>query len=301
MNLAKLEGAKNPDGRTLEICSSQIRKEIEKMSLIGRLYNKVRRGYYAVTTKKKKELFDEDKSDTYQYMDEIFCSSKKAFDDVGKKYSGKIDKYWSSKESYSVKKFFPQTFTGARELIFDNFLTLYQDSKPILMDIGCASGEWTMMVAPKCSQIDGFEFSQSMVDTANNDAKLEGMDNVHVYQANAKTMHLEKKYDGAMILGVLMYFDDINGIYQILKNVYDHLNPGAYLCTRDSLNNENKDLILMYNKSSGYSGFYWSKDLYYEQFYKAGFVLKKEMLLNEVTSRRLDFIHIGNIWQKLEN
>ncbi len=270
------------------------------MNLISKLYYKVKRGYYTVSTKRKKELFAEDKSDIYQYMDEIFCSNKKAFDGVVEKYSGKIDEYWSLQESYSVKHLFPQTFTRAKELIFDHFFTLYHDSKPIIMDIGCASGEWTMMVASKCSQIDGFEFSQSMVDTANNEAKLGGVDNVYFYQANAKTMRLEKRYDGAMILGVLTCFDDIDEIYQILKNVYDHLKPGAYLCTRDSLNNENKDLMLMYNKSTGYSGFYWSKELYYEQFYKAGFVMKHEMLLDKVVSRRLDFIHIGNIWQKPE-
>ena len=58
---------------------------------------------------------------------------------------------------------------------------------------------------------------------------------------------------------------------------------------------------LMYNKVSGYSGFYWSKELYYEQFHKAGFEMKQEILLDEVTSRRVDFIHIGNIWQKPED
>lgn len=270
------------------------------MRLFDRLYKKIRRTYHAINSKKQKRLFDDGKSDTYQYMDEIFCSSKIAFDDVVKKYSGKADKYWSAQESYSVEKFFPKTFTEARKLIFDNFLPLYKDKKPVLMDIGCASGEWTMMVATKCSQIDGFEFSQSMVNKANNDAK-KGWKNVKFYQADAKTLHLEKKYDGAMLLAVLMYFDDINEIYQTLKNVYDHLVPGAYLCTRDTLNNENKDLILMYNKVSGYSGFYWSKELYYEQFHKAGFEMKQEILLDEVTSRRVDFIHIGNIWQKPED
>ncbi|MBR4586763.1 MAG: methyltransferase domain-containing protein [Lachnospiraceae bacterium] len=271
------------------------------MSLAMGLCNKVKSGYYIVLSEKKKKLFTEEKSDTYQYMDEIFCSNRKAFDAVVRNNPCKTDEYWSLQKSYSVKKYFPQTFAAARKLIFDNFLTLYQDRRPVLMDIGCASGEWTMMVAPKCSRIDGFEFSQNMVNTASVEAQKLGAGNAHFYRTDAATMHLDGKYDGAMILAVLMYFDDIDVIYQILKRIYDHLEPGAYLCTRDTLNNENKDLILMYNRSSGYSAFYWNKKLYYEQFEKVGFVMKKEMLLDEVTSRRMNFIHVGNIWQKPEN
>lgn len=268
------------------------------MLIVGRVYNKVRLFYYDKVSLKRKRLFEEDKIDTYQYMDEIFCNNVSAFDEIVKKYSGRIDKYWSSQESYSVKKHFPQTFLSAKSLLFDSFLPLYKEKKPVLMDVGCASGEWTIMISHLCDQIDGFEYSQNMVDTANEDAQINGISNVHFYQADASQMHLEKKYDGALILGVLMYFDDIDLIYKILKNVYNHLTPGAYLCTRDSLNDENKELVLMYNKRNGYSGFYWNKELYYEQFIKAGFVMKKEFLLDEVTSRRLSFIHIGNIWQK---
>ena len=43
---------------------------------------------------------------------------------------------------------------------------------------------------------------------------------------------------------------------------------------------------------------YWNQDVYYEQFVEVGFELKKEFILIEVKTRRLDFVARGCIWKK---
>lgn len=270
------------------------------MKVLKYLYNKTREEFYKVISKQSKNLYDIGKKDTYTYLDEVFTKNKETYDGLLKKYSYQKDawqEYWNLQEIWSVKKFFPKTFKAAKQLLFEDFLSLYEE-KPILMDIGCASGEWTLMVAPYCEKIAGYEYSQKMVDTAILEAKNGEVKNVEFFQVDATTMELNCQYDGGMILAMLMYIDDINKIYKILKNVYSHLKPGAYLCTRESLNNENTDIVYLLNKKSGYTAFYWGKEVYYEQFRKAGFEMKKEVLLEEVSSRHLNFIHIGNIWQK---
>lgn len=265
------------------------------MSFIGRIKNSMINRYMKITAKKRKRLFEIGNKSIYQYESEIFCSNMDALLRVKDKYSGKITNYWSEQADYSLKEYFPERYENARKLIYDSFMTLLPDM-PMLMDIGCAAGQWTLMVAPKCSVIDGFEYSERLVESAKQNGK--DTPNANFYQADAKEMQLEKKYDGAMILGMLMYIENLDDIYMILKNVYDHLKPGAYMCTRDTLNNENKEVVYLFNKVNGYSSVYWSKEAYYEQFTRAGFVLKEEIKLEEVDTRYMSFIGMGDIWQK---
>lgn len=265
------------------------------MDLIHRVGNKFRSLYWKLISKKKKRLFETSQVSTYQYMDEIFCSDKTSYDEVVRKYTSENESYWKKQTSFSLKTYFPQTHAEISKLLFDKFLPLFSE-KPHILDIGCASGEWTLLMAPKCSQIDGYEYSQALVDTANE--QKGSVENVCFYQADAKKLKVTEQYDGSTILAMLMYCDDINDVYSILKNLNDNLKSGAFLCTRDTLNDENKDVLYMLNKKTGYKSAYWSKALYYEQFRKAGFELVEEVKLGEVKTRRLSFTHIGDIWRK---
>lgn len=265
------------------------------MKIIRRAFNKFRTAYWEIISKKRKVLFERGDVEVYQFMDELFCDNKMSFDNLVASHSKNIKSYWNKQETYSIKNYFPKTYTQIYNLIFDAFLPLFTE-KPCLMDIGCASGEWTLKLASMCRAIDGYEYSQALVDTANSNSV--DVENVHFYQSDAKNMYFTKMYDGALILAMLMYIDNSDDIYMILCNVYEHMSPGAYLCTRDTLNNEGKDVIYLFNKTNGYNAIYWSKDIYYEQFCKAGFIMKEEFVLGEVKTRRMNFIHYGNIWQK---
>lgn len=267
------------------------------MKLIRKIFHKMRHKYYVLNSRRSKKLFSEGKKKTYQFMDEVFCKDLVTHESIVKKHEKNTEQYWSTQSTFSIKDYFSQTYNKAKTLIFDDFLSLY-DKKPILLDLGCANGEWTMMVAPLCEKIDGYEYSQKMVDVAIREAKARNVKNIDFFQADATTIKLNGIYDGALILGVLMYLNKTELILEVLRNIYDHLKPGAYLCTRDSLNEENVDTMFLYNVKNGYSGFYYSKEIYYSQFYQAGFIMKKEIILEEVNTRRLKFIHVGNIWQK---
>lgn len=255
----------------------------------------MRKVFWVLYSYTKKERFKKGKSLSYRYMDEIFCDGKDEFEKIVKLYGQGKGDFWDKEKKYSLSTYYANRYSKAEKMIFNDFLPLYSQ-KPILMDVGCANGERTIGMSSYCNSIDGFEYSHGLVETANANSKQ--VENVHFYQKDARNMQLEKIYDGALIQGMLMYIDNEEDIYQILKNVFDNIIPGGYLCTRDTLNRENRKVIFLYNIKNGYNAVYWDKEVYYEQFHKAGFVLVNEYSLDEVKTRRMDFEAIGAIWQK---
>ena len=57
-------------------------------------------------------------------------------------------------------------YNGQKKFLDEHVLPLIK-STDILCDVGCASGEFTYMFAPKCKHIDGIEYFQKYVDVGN--------------------------------------------------------------------------------------------------------------------------------------
>lgn len=242
-----------------------------------------------------KRKFENGKETIYQYGDEIFCDGKDAFDITVKKYRCQIDKYWSEQNTYSTKTYFPSMYSKTEKMVFSNFFSKY-DYKPIIIDVGCGSGEWTAKMAPFCSEIHGLDYSAKMIETAKNEWKE--VPNALFFSEDARKMKLSTVYDGAVILGMLMCIDDDEMVKEMLQNICEHIKTGGYLCTRDTLNMENKKVVFMYNKRTGYNAAYRSEELYTQIIQSIGFEKVEEYILNEVKTRRLHFITKGYIWRK---
>ncbi len=262
------------------------------------IYEFIRAKYNLFASKRRKKMFDKGRVREYRYIDEIFCKDEATFNDIVKRYSINTD-FWSKQETYTIKKFFPKTFSEIKNSLIDSYFKLF-DEKPVLMDIACAGGEWTLMLADKCKVIDGYEYSAKLVESANAEARKKRVTNVSFHQADATEMKIDKVYDGALVLGLFVYIKNDETMLKIIKNIYDHLKPGAYVCTRDTINDINEKNLFMFNRANGYTAVYRSKEEYYRLFAKAGFELCSEFKLNEVNSRRLKFLHIGDIWKKPE-
>lgn len=244
-----------------------------------------------------KKRFDTGKTSQYRYNSEIFFIDKSKKKLLADRYTKKIEGYWKEQKDYSLSEHFMGRFVKQYELVFERFLPRLLRNA-VVADIGCAGGEWSFKILPYVAEVDGFEYSMQMVETAKKKAYKEGMNNIFFECADARELRLESKYNAVMVLGILMYMDNLDDIYKILANIYDGMKPGAYMVTKDTLNCENRDVLYLFDKRNGYEGNYWSKERYYEQFKKAGFVLIDELLMDEVKTRHLHFIAQGAVWQK---
>lgn len=228
-------------------------------------------------------------------VDEIFCSDKGKYKKIENKYVEKNKNYWKKQEDYTVEDYFPVLYENQKKMVLEIFLSaLTKDS--VVADIGCAAGEWTVQIAPHVARVDGYEYSQAMVEHAKK--KWSAIENVSFTQADALKLSLKEQYDGVMLLGVLLYMEEADDIGRILQNVFESMKPGAILVTKDTLNWENKDVVYLYNRKTGYKAAYWSEDIYYEQFRKVGFVQKQEITLEAKRTGRTRYISRGGIWMK---
>ncbi len=99
-------------------------------------------------------------------------------------------------------------------------------------------------------------------------------------------------------MGLFTYFESDEDVVKVLKNVHDSMNEDSYLVAKDTLNGENKEVVFLLYKKTGYTAIYRSKKNYYRLFKKAGFKLVKEMVLDEVAPERIKMISQGSIWAR---
>lgn len=234
----------------------------------------------------------------YRYRDEIFFSDRSFRRELIDKYSIQSDAFWENQQDYSISNHFMERYAKQFELVFEKFLPNISREATIA-DVGCAGGEWSFKVLPYVTKVEGYEYSEKLVETAKRNAKERKANNITFYCADARKAKFSSKYEGVMMLGMLMYIDNVEDIYKILVNVYNSLKQEAYLVTKDTLNCENEDVVFMLNRKNGYESVYWSKERYYEQFIRAGFVLVDELLLGEVSTRNMHFISQGAVWKKM--
>lgn len=207
-------------------------------------------------------------------------------------------RFWGASSQFSTRDIFPEQYANERRLLFDSFIPLLpQDA--VVADLGCASGEWTREVAPHVKHIDGFDYSEKMIKTAKERSKE--MENIDFHCCDIRMQQLEKKYDGIMMFGVLMYVFEKEKVYDVLYGIRNVISDSGFLLTKDTLNISSEETIYTYNPLNGYSGCYYAQNQYYAQFIKAGFLLVKDMLLSvrEPDSEGNCFISRGAIWKKM--
>lgn len=248
-----------------------------------------------ISTSIAHKKFLKGKRKRYRYGDEIFCTTKEELKLIEKEYTN-ID-FWKAQQNYTLSTIFPVRFLNQYKMIFEDFLPRINYKESEIIDIGCAAGEWTIKLSPYCKHIDGFEYSDNMCKTAINMWK--DKKNVSFYQSDARSINYQKKYDAAMLLGILMYMEDFEDIYMILKNLHDNIKDNGLVVTKDTLNAEDKDVVYLFNRMNGYKGNYWSQEIYYKQFERAGFKIEKEILLEDVYGKNMHFISRGCIWKKI--
>ena len=94
------------------------------MRILDKTANYIRGVFYSIVSKRSKKRFDNGTIDTYAYLDELFFKDRIPYDQALEKYSYRKDiwkKYWADQNSFSVKKYFPETYCKVETFLFDDF------------------------------------------------------------------------------------------------------------------------------------------------------------------------------------
>lgn len=106
--------------------------------------------------------------------------------------------------------------------------------------------------------------------------KWRDISNASFFASDARTIEYKQKYDGAMLLGLLMYMQSQDDQYCTLKELHDHLSDNAYIAVKDTLNVMGKGVNYLFNLGNKYEVQYYSVESYKQQLIKAGFKLVDE-------------------------
>ncbi len=263
--------------------------------MLGKIKSGIWECYWSGVSFLTKPGFDRGFLKTHRYGNELFFDSKTAFEKAINRNKLSEDEFWTNQNDYTLSDHFSERYDKRGKMLFEDFLPLL-GSKPVVLDIGCASGEWTSRVAPYCKSIDGYDYSKRLIDAANK--RYKDIPNIRFVQSDAKEIKTGGLYDGIMMLGLLMYFCDKDELSMVISNAAGHLKKNGFLYSNDTVNMENKDAIYLLNNKTGYKSCYYSKEILFEQFRNAGLELKSERKFDDVKTRRMHFAGIGTIWQK---
>ncbi len=264
--------------------------------MVGRVLFKLKSVFYWITSAITKKLFKKEVIKKYRYGDEFFFRDREEYNNLLKIYNKKLDNYWKNVNDFCLNDYFSDRYNARKKMLIDSFIPMFS-VPPSLIDIGCSAGYWDALIATKCKDIDAYDYSQLSISAAKE--KWKDIDNLHFYRSDAKKLTLNRIYDGAMVLGLFMYIEDLEDIYQICQNIAAHMKQGGYLYTSDTVNCEGFDHIYLLNTVSCYNAAYHSQKELIKQIEQAGFELVKECVFDEVKTRRLHFEGIGLIWRRV--
>lgn len=123
---------------------------------------------------------------------------------------------------------FDQSELSQAELqrMFDNYFSIFPwtelPNDPVGFDLGCGSGRWAKLVAPRCGRLHLIDPSGALEVAERN---LAGFDNCEFHQAGVDEMPLEKaSCDFGYSIGVLHHVPDTEGG---LRSCVEKLKPGS--------------------------------------------------------------------------
>lgn len=195
--------------------------------------------------------------------------------------------FWGEAKGWVYSDFYPER----AEIIND-----------CVAEVACATGSLTLKTAKYVAHIDGFEYSQFMVDQAREEAKRLGITNVSFTQFDATKQKLQKCYDAISVLGLFTCLLEDDVVEKIVENMSNSIKTDGYLLLKDSYHETSGEKALLpiycYNYNSGYKAVYRSKTAFFKLMEKYGFHLEKEAYLTHDENYPFNYCSVISAWKK---
>jgi SAM-dependent methyltransferase len=175
----------------------------------------------------------------------------------------KLAKIKSSLEQEKLSKYFEDTLNINNSTFFD---------------IGCGYGEWSFFLKEKFKNIYAYENSPTMCSHMRALIKENNYKNINVTEADVSSIKFTKKFNFALLSGILIYLDD-SRCNHLLKQLQEASESKAKIIIRDGTALEEEYLINgKYSEAlnSNYYAIYRTKDQYISLMKKYGFELIKD-------------------------
>lgn len=206
-------------------------------------------------------------SNEYNYMHDLM-HSKLDYD------------FWNDFHEFSSNGVSKQLAVRTKDILNKDVFPLF-DKNDIIFDLPCASGEYSELAAKHVYKVEGFDYSQNLVDTAIENAEEKQIKNVLYRQADASTMTFDKIYDGGLMMSLLINFVFDEVVAEIIKKVTHCDKIGGCLFVKESLQSVHDSTVYGYGLNDGYFAVYRRKDMYEKMLVENGFKIEREWLLSD--------------------
>jgi ubiquinone/menaquinone biosynthesis C-methylase UbiE len=181
------------------------------------------------------------------------------------------NEWWKSQKDWTLAGVLPNRYRLQLGYINNRFIPFLKSDFHVV-DIACACGEWDFFIADRVKEIDAFDLSPQMIETARETARQKNIRSINFAEANALTLELTKKYDAAMMLGLLTCLWDTKEITKLVRKLNASLKAGARLIVKDTLAHKGETMY-HYNYRTKYQAVYHNKEWYINLFTSNGFKL----------------------------
>jgi ubiquinone/menaquinone biosynthesis C-methylase UbiE len=206
------------------------------------------------------------------------------------------NEWWKSQKDWTLAGVFPNRYRFQSAYMQSRFIPFLR-SDFYVADIACACGDWDFFIAGKVKEIDAFDLSAEMIETAKETAKQKNIRNINFIEANALTIQLSKKYDAVMMLGLLTYIWDTEEILRLIKKINASLKDGARLMVKDTLTYKSETMY-HYNYRTKYQAVYHNKEWYIRLFTGNGFKLVGWEDISRKDDTDPDYLSFCGIFEK---
>jgi 2-polyprenyl-3-methyl-5-hydroxy-6-metoxy-1,4-benzoquinol methylase/tetratricopeptide (TPR) repeat protein len=170
----------------------------------------------------------------------------------------------------------PAYSARAREELVQR-LPRYLDSKDEVVDVGCGNGEMTLLVAPHCGSIVGYDISPALIHQASAAANARSVKNARFAVLDLGRGVPSERADVVLCLEVFACIHDDETWLATLRRFGEILPEGGLLVLRETVS---PDQRRKRRHAHGYYACYRSVDEYLGATFAAGFSLLEEVLLD---------------------
>ncbi len=174
--------------------------------------------------------------------------------------------YWQSEENYNYVTMFPDRHKNQVAFATEWIIPRLKPADHLL-DIGCANGWFTLLLAPHCAAIDAYDLSEKLLAQARDAARLAGTTNIIFSQADVLTLKLARDYQHATCMGLLSYVVDDRKMVEIVAMIARHLPRNGSLAIKESIS-LGEDV---WYRNDIYRALYRGRDKYVAMIEQAGF------------------------------